>query len=260
MDQHERRRELIKYLINEYPVAQRNISEPHNAMEEQKLLRGLLNVRAAKPISSDFIALQDLYLQERNKERGIVDFAQIKTIAPHIALWQGDITTLKIDAIVNAANSALQGCFAPNHYCIDNCIHTYAGVQLRLECARIIAKQGHEEYTGNAKITLGYNLPAKYVIHTVGPIVAGALTDQHREALRSCYKSILAVCLEHKIKSIAFCCISTGVFRFPNEEAAKIAIATVKEFLSHGCDPDFKVIFNVFGNKDLEIYQALLNA
>ncbi len=172
-------------------------------------------------------------------------------------MWQGDITTIKSDAIVNAANSGMTGCYIPNHNCIDNAIHTYAGVELRYECNEIMMKQGHEEETGKAKITKGYNLPAKYVIHTVGTIVDGRVSEQNEEELKSCYISCIKLADEYKLDSIAFCCISTGIFGFPNEKAAKIAVNTIKEYLDKTKSP-IKVIYNVFKECDYEIYKKLL--
>ena len=181
--------------------------------------------------------------------------AELSPIRPHQYLWRGDITTLEVDAIVNAANSALLGCFSPNHGCIDNAIHTFAGVQLRLACHAIMQAQGHEEPTGTAKITPGFNLPARYVLHTVGPIVSGRLSDTHCDLLASCYESCLKLAAENSLKSVAFCCISTGVFGFPQKEAARIAVDTVTAFQKeHPID----VVFNVFKEADLRLYQALL--
>ncbi len=172
-------------------------------------------------------------------------------------LWQGDITTLPCDAIVNAANSEMLGCFGPCHGCIDNAIHTFAWVQLRLKCAEIRKKQGHREETGKAKITPGYNLPCKYILHTVGPIVRGSLTKRDCGLLASCYRSCLELAEQSGVKSIAFCCISTGEFRFPNDKAAEIAVKTVKDFKSRS-HSKIKVVFNVFKELDYGIYRELL--
>lgn len=174
-----------------------------------------------------------------------------------IVLWQGDITMLKADAIVNAANSALRGCFAPCHSCIDNMIHSRSGVQLRLICDKMMNEQGHDEPTGRAKITPAYNLPARHVIHTVGPVVAGPLTQEHCRQLASCYRSCLSLAAREGLRSIAFCCISTGEFHFPQEKAAEIAVRTVREFLREDTQIE-RVIFNVFKDADREIYQRLL--
>ena len=188
-------------------------------------------------------------------KKGVVNIADLTPVEDKIYLWKGDITTLKCGAIVNAANSGLTGCYQPCHSCIDNCIHTFAGVRLRYKCAEIMQAQGHEEPTGQAKITPAYNLPCDFVIHTVGPIVNGRLNNEHYMLLESCYKSCLEIAVKNEIKSIAFCCISTGVFGFPQERAAEIAVQTVREFLKNH---DIEVIFNVFTEKDYEIYRRLL--
>ncbi len=196
-------------------------------------------------------------MQEANHSRGITDYKKLTPVENGIYLWQGDISTLQCDAIVNAANSQMLGCFQPNHSCIDNCIHTFAGVQLRQECAQMMLAQGHEEATGTAKITAGYNLPAKHVIHTVGPIVHGRLTKEHEDLLASCYISCLQLADDTNLHSIAFCCISTGVFRFPKTRAAQIAIETVKSY-KQKTGSTIDVIFNVFLDEDLKIYEQLL--
>lgn len=256
MNQTERRVFLIRELLREQP--RYGNGEIPSAEDEQKaLLRGLMNVRAPGEIGGDFLRVQDEYLQEAISQKGITDLETLTPAEPGLYLWQGDITTLRCDAIVNAANSGLTGCYQPNHACIDNCIHTFGGVQMRRDCARLMAAQGHEEPTGQAKITNAYNLPCKYVLHTVGPIVGEQVTARDRELLVSCYRACLTLAAEHNIKSVAFCSISTGVFRFPKEEAAQIAVDTVRacrrEFAA-----DIEVIFNVFSKKDYEIYRALL--
>lgn len=259
MTQEMRRTALIREMLNETPAWQ-NTPMPQTPEEQKQLLRALFNIRPAKPASNKFIEIQDAYLQEEIANRGIVDAQTLPTVKKNdrIVLWQGDITRLKCGAIVNAANSALLGCFHPNHACIDNFIHTYAGVQLRLKCNEIMQTQGHKEPTGCAKITPGYNLPAQYVLHTVGPIVDSQVTDEHKRLLASCYRECLRVAAENGVKSVAFCCISTGVFHFPQELAASIATDTVTNFLNE--HPDFeRVIFNVFKDKDLLIYNELLN-
>ena len=224
-----------------------------------KFYRALINVRMPLPISEEFLRVQDEYLQERLRLKGITDIADLTPVAPDLYLWQGDITTLKCDGIVNAANSQMLGCFCPNHACIDNCIHTFAGVRLRQECDEIMKAQGFEEPTGQAKITSAYNLPCKYVLHTVGPIVFGGLTERHENLLKSSYRSCLELADENGLKSIAFCCISTGEFRFPNERAAEIATQTVEEY-KRQTQSKIKVIFNVFKDLDYEIYARLLGA
>ena len=201
--------------------------------------------------------MQDEYLKEEIQRKGIVSIDDLDEIQKDLYVWQGDITTLKCDAIVNAANSGMTGCYQPCHNCIDNCIHTYAGVQLRLACAKLVQKQGHEEAAGQAKITPAFNLPCDYVIHTVGPIVSGRLTQKHEELLASCYRSCLRLAVENGIKSIAFCCISTGVFMFPNERAAEIAVQTVKQYQKE-TGTEIKVVFNVFREEDERIYRKLL--
>ena len=218
--------------------------------------RALVNVRPPAPLSEEYIALEGQYLGGKLAERGVVNAEKLH-YSGNIALWRGDITRLKADAIVNAANSAMLGCFYPCHGCIDNAIHTFAGARLRQECARIMQEQGHEEPVGSAKITPAYNLPSKYVVHTVGPIVCGALTQTHRSQLESCYSSCLNLALKSGVKSLAFCCISTGEFHFPNEEAARIAVDTVDKFLRE--NDGMKVIFNVFKEVDYEIYKRLLS-
>lgn len=254
MMQNEKLLFLIKYLLSENSQYQ-NMEIPTDKTEQFRLFRSLVNIRPPKPISEDFLRVQDEYLQEETARKGITDIADLQLISRNIYLWKGDITTLKCGAIVNAANSQMMGCFQPCHSCIDNAIHTFAGVQLRLKCAEIMRNQGYEEPTGQAKITSAYNLPCDYVIHTVGPIVQGKLTKRHCELLESCYRSCLEIAVQNKIESIAFCCISTGVFGFPQKEAAEIAVRTVQNFQkSH----EIKVIFNVFKESDDEIYRQLL--
>ncbi len=211
-----------------------------------------------KAADERFLRVQDEYLGEEAKRRGVTHVADLKPAQKNIYLWRGDITTIECDAIVNAANSQMLGCFSPCHGCIDNAIHTFSGVQLRRKCNEIMQKQGHEEPTGQAKITPAYNLPCKYVIHTVGPIVSGGLNERHCGLLKSCYLSCLKLAEENGCKSIAFCCISTGVFGFPQREAAEIAVSTVKEYLKT-TGSDIKVIFNVFKDEDLMIYRSVLN-
>ena len=249
MNQAERRLYLIHTLLSERPFCRRQ-EIPKDAARQRVLLRGLMNVRPAKQISPEFLSVQDEYLRQELSEAGV-------THVEDLYLWQGDITKLSCGAIVNAANSGLTGCYVPNHACIDNCIHTYAGVQLRLDCAEIMEKQGHEEPTGQAKLTRAYNLPCSFVLHTVGPIVTGEPTKEDEQLLTSCYRSCLSLAEENGVKSIAFCCISTGVFHFPNERAAEIAIDTVRQYKSE-TGSEMKVIFNVFKDLDKEIYERLL--
>lgn len=256
MTQEERRLYLIKELINENSNYS-YIVIPKNEVEQKALLRGLLNVRMPNDISKEFLKIQNEYLQEECKSKGITNLEDLEPIQNDIYLWQGDITTLKCDAIVNACNCDLLGCFYPNHKCIDNAIHTFSGVQLRLACNEIMVKQGHKEETGKAKITFAFNLPCKYVIHTVGPIVRGKLTEKDCDLLKSCYLSSLEIAEKNHLNSIAFCCISTGEFHFPNDKASEIAINTVKEY-KEKTHSKIKVIFNVFKDKDYEIYRKLL--
>lgn len=258
MTQDERREYLIQYLLKEeIPFGRQNI--PTDKQGQENLLRSLMNVRPPRPISNDFLKIQDEYLTERNIERGITDvdtFAPVKSDS-RLYIWQGDITNLKCDAIVNACNSQMLGCFSPMHACIDNFIHTYAGMELRLKMHEIMAKQGHEEETGKAKITSGYNLPAKYILHTVGPIIQWKVTKEDEALLASCYTECLKLAADTGVESIAFCCLSTGVFCFPQQRAAEIATYTVKQYLNKDSRIK-KVIFNVFKDEDLKIYSGLL--
>ena len=256
MNQNERRIFLIQELLKENKRYE-DMEIPQDFEEQRALLRALMNVRIAKNIDDEFIKVQDEYLKEEIKRKGIVDIDDLKPIKDGIYLWQGDITTLRCDAIVNAANSGMTGCYVPNHRCIDNCIHSFAGVQLRLECDEIMTKQGYSEPTGQAKITKSYNLPCKYIIHTVGPIINGKLTSEDCDLLESCYKSCLELAVKNNLDSIAFCCISTGEFHFPNDKAAQIAVKTVEEFMKKETSLK-KVIFNVFKDMDKEIYRKLL--
>ena len=234
---------------------------PREEGAQRRLLRSLMNLRPPMPLDPDFLAAQDALLSAETAEKGVVDGdALVPTRADsRLVLWQGDITRLRADAIVNAANSALLGCFHPCHGCIDNAIHSAAGLQLRDECARLMAAQGHPEPNGRAKLTRGYNLPARYVLHTVGPIVGRWVTWKDRQELAACYRSCLELVAEHSLRSVAFCCISTGEFHFPNREAAEIAVKTVREFLTGNTTIE-RVIFNVFKDIDAEIYRRLLES
>ena len=256
MTQDERLDKLICYLLRE-KAEYKTIPIPDSAADKRRLLRSLMNVRPPAPVSEDFLKVQDEYLQGVLAEKQVTHIQDLTPVQPGLYLWQGDITTLAVDAIVNAANSAMLGCFVPCHGCIDNAIHSAAGVQLRLECARIMAQQQGEEPTGRAKITRAYNLPCRYVLHTVGPIIDGRVTRQDRELLASCYRSCLELAATYGLKSIAFCCISTGEFHFPNELAAEIAIRTVKTYQQQNPNR-MEVIFNVFKDCDYEIYKNLL--
>lgn len=256
MTQKERRIYLIGELLKEQP-RYRNIEIPQNEQEQKQLLRSLLNVRMPQAVSSEFLEVQDTYLQTAIVEKGITNLSDLQPIQDGLYLWKGDITTLRCDTIVNAANSGMLGCFCPCHGCIDNAIHTYAGIQLRAACAELMSKQGHEEETGKAIITPAYNLPCNYVLHTVGPIICGRLTEKDKKQLASCYRSCLELAEQNGIKSIAFCCISTGEFHFPNDKAAEIAVQTVKEY-KRQTHSKIEVIFNVFKDMDYEIYRDLL--
>lgn len=256
MTQEERISYLIRYLINENSELE-SIDIPAEDAERKRLLRSLMNIRPPKTVSKEFLTVQDAYLQDELKGKGIVSLSELSPEQPGIYLWQGDITRLSADAIVNAANSAMLGCFVPCHGCIDNAIHSAAGVQLRLECSRIMEKQQIKEPAGRAKITKAYNLPCRYVLHTVGPIIYGEVTQRDCALLSDCYRSCLELAAAYRLKSIAFCCISTGEFHFPNKRAAEIAIQTVKDYKKQNQNCP-EVIFNVFKDYDYEIYKQLL--
>lgn len=260
MTQDDRRRYLLDRLLAENP-RYGDTEIPAEPDAQWQLLRSLMNIRPAQPIDDEFLSVQDAYLSERIAACGIVDAEMLPASSsdPRLVIWRGDITTLKIDAIVNAANSQMEGCWAPCHACIDNCIHTFAGVQLRLRCHELMTKQGHEEPTGQAKLTSGYNLPAQYVLHTVGPIIKQQLTERDCELLASCYASCMRLAAENGCRAVAFCCISTGVFHFPQEKAAEIAVRAVKEFLDNDGTIE-RVVFNVFTPTDERIYRALLSS
>ena len=256
MNQTEKRLYLIKELLSEQP-RYKNIEIPAGTQGQKDLLRSLMNVRMPAPVSDVYVRIESEYLKEETAAKGVTRLANLSPVEDGICLWQGDITTLACDAIVNAANSQLLGCFQPLHNCIDNCIHTYAGLRFRNCCNELMRQQGHEEPTGQAKITPAYNLPCKYVIHTVGPIVNGLLTKKHEEQLASCYTSCLKLAEENGLDSIAFCCISTGVFGFPQRRAAEIAVQTVKDYKAR-TNSKIEVIFNVFKDEDHKIYRNLL--
>ncbi len=258
MNQSEKRLFLIQSLLNERPSCQKQMI-PADSERQKILLRGLMNVRRPAGIGTEFLQVQDEYLQGETAAKGVTDVADLTPIQPGLYLWQGDITTLKCDAIVNAANSGMTGCYVPNHRCIDNAIHTFAGVELRLACAKLMEQQGYPEPTGQAKITPAFNLPCKYVLHTVGPIIGGRVTKEDEKLLASCYRSCLELAAENGLESVAFCCISTGEFHFPNDLAAQIAVETVNRFMNQKTSVK-KVIFNVFKDLDKEIYARLLGA
>ena len=256
MKQSDRRKYLIENLLKEQPRHSK-MRIPSEENEQRIMLRSLMNIRMPGFISEDFLQIQDEYLSEIRKEKGTITLSDMEEVNPDIYIWQGDITRLEVGAIVNAANSGMTGCYQPCHNCIDNCIHTYAGIQLRNKCAEIMDTQGYEEPTGQAKITPAYNLPCDYVIHTVGPIVQGRLTKEHERLLESCYRNCLTIADENDVESIAFCCISTGVFMFPKTNAAEIAVKTVRKYKEEK-NSGIKVIFNVFKDEDATIYHRLL--
>ena len=251
---------LITILLEELPAYREQATQfSKDEYSQRRLLRSLMNVRPPMPLREDFLKVQDAFLSAEREEKGVIDVEglPVSSADPRLVLWQGDITRLKVDAIVDADNSALLGCFYPCHGCIDNAIHSAAGLQLRDECNRIMEVQGYSEPNGQAKLTKGYNLPARYVLHTVGPIVQGQVTQENRDDLASCYYSCLNLAAKHGFATVAFCCISTGEYRFPNREAAEIAVRTVKRFLNQKTSIR-KVIFNVFKDIDAEIYRELL--
>jgi O-acetyl-ADP-ribose deacetylase (regulator of RNase III) len=258
MTQSERLQFLNKCLLDESPQY-KNMSTNYSSdnISQFRLFRSLVNIRPPKQASKEFLKIQDKFLQTAIAEKGITDINDLEPIRGNLYLWQGDITTLKCDSIVNAANSAMLGCFCPCHSCIDNAIHTFSGVQLRLDCAEIMQKQGHNEPCGTAKITPAYNLPCKHILHTVGPMIIGKLTEKDYGLLAECYRSCLSLAEKSRLSSIAFCCISTGEFHFPNDEAAKTAISTVDDFLTQ-TGSNIKVIFNVYKEYDCNIYKRLL--
>jgi len=242
-----------------------HLETPPDEAGQRQLLRGLMNIRPPRPLDGEVLAIQDEYLQTRLRETGIVTLGDIPEIRPGLSLWQGDITRLQVDAIVNAANSQMLGCFVPCHACIDNCIHTFAGVQLRAACNRQMAAlraqygESYEQPTALPMLTEGFNLPAKWVVHVVGPIVAGPVTPALERDLAECYTNTLGLCRERGLRSVAFCCISTGVFRFPNARAARIAVETVAQWQRARPGAMDRVIFNVFKDEDREYYEQLLH-
>lgn len=259
--------ERLDYLVEAFKEDSgeyRTIKTPEDSGQKRVLLRSLMNIRMPREMSDDVLKVQDEYLKERIKENGIVTLGDIPIIRDHLSVWQGDITRLKVDAIVNAPNSQMLGCFIPMHTCIDNCIHTFAGIQLRAECnrqmnlKRIQYGRDYEQPTAEPLLTDGYNLPCRKIIHVVGPIVDHRLNDQHRQQLRNCYINSLNLCKDDGLRSIAFCCISTGVFHFPNKEAAHIAVETVNMWLKKNPDTMDRIIFNVFKNEDRYYYEQEL--
>ena len=258
MNQSEKRLFLIQSLLKER-LEYRQLEIPQDAAQQRQLLRGLMNIRPPQDADEAFLRVQDDYLRGETAAKGVTNVNELTPVQPGLYLWQGDITTLQCDAIVNAANSGMTGCYIPNHRCIDNAIHTYAGVALRRYCAEMMEKQGYPEPTGQAKITPAFDLPCRYILHTVGPIIQGRVTPEDERLLAACYRSCLDLAAEKGLESVAFCCISTGEFHFPNELAAEIAVSTVREFLTRDTSVK-KVIFNVFKDTDKAIYQQLLGA
>ncbi|MCI9080382.1 MAG: protein-ADP-ribose hydrolase [Lachnospiraceae bacterium] len=256
MTQTERLIYLIKYLLDENNRINQ-IDIPADNTQKKRLLRSLMNIRPPRAASKDFLEIQDTYLQKECSKKGVIPLSDIPLAQPGIYLWQGDITRLSTDAIVNAANNTMLGCFIPCHGCIDNAIHSAAGIELRLECSHIMEEQKTEEPVGKAKITKAYNLSCNHVIHTVGPIIYRAVTERDCGLLSNCYRSCLELAAAYQLKSIAFCCISTGEFHFPNEKAARIAVQTVKDYQKRNQN-GLEVVFNVFKDRDYEIYKQLL--
>ena len=265
MTQDERRRYLIDALLAEHADGEK-VVVPEGAGDQRALLRALMNVRPSAPVAAKVLAVQDAYLAESLRERGgAVDAAALPPVdatdpaLSRVALWRGDITRLAADAIVNAANDQMLGCFVPGHHCIDNAIHTCAGIQLRLDCARLMAAQGHAEPTGQVKVTPAHNLPCELVFHTVGPTVRdGRPTPRDEDLLARCYRACLEEATRRDLSTLAFCCISAGVFGFPQEEAARVAVRAVLDHLANN-DRRLKVIFDVFLDSDQRIYQELLD-
>lgn len=256
MNQSERLDYLIRVLLKERDELKR-ITVPDTIEERQRMFRSLVNLRPATPASEEFLQVQDAYLEEELRRRKVTSISELIPLQGNLYVWRGDITTLAADAIVNAANSQMLGCFVPCHRCIDNAIHTFAGVELRLACVELMEKQGFPEPAGQAKITPAFCLPSRYVLHTVGPVISGALTQRDCDQLASCYRSCLKLAGQYPINSVAFCCISTGEFHFPNHKAAEIAVQTVQEYL-YQSKRSIKVIFNVFKESDETIYRDLL--
>lgn len=268
MDKKITQEERLDYLIEEFKsdsIQYKNIKTPSSLKDKKTLLRSLMNIRMPQKLKDEVIQVQDEYLKEVAREKGIVSIDTIPIMKDNISLWQGDITCLACDVIVNAANSQMLGCFVPMHACIDNCIHTYAGVQLRTECNENMEKlkrlygKNYEQPTAIPMLTDAYNLPSKKVIHIVGPIVNGILTSENEKNLSDCYKNTLDMCLENGLNSVAFCCISTGVFHFPNDRAAEVAVNTVREWLKEHKGGIERVIFNVFKDEDRKLYERLLS-
>ena len=259
--------ERLDYLVEAFIEDSKEYGDlriPNDPEEKRKILRSLMNIRMPSSMSEEVLSVQDDYLTERNREKGIVTLNDIPEIKDGLSIWQGDITRLAVDAIVNAANSQMLGCFVPMHSCIDNCIHSFAGIQLRNECnekmktKRIQYGEDYEQPTAAPMLTEAYNLPAKKIVHVVGPIVSGRLTEDLENDLADCYANTLDLCKDSGLRSVAFCCISTGVFHFPNRKAAQIAVKTVREWMKRYPDSMDRVIFNVFKDEDRRYYEQEL--
>ena len=259
--------ERLDYLVEEFKkdsVQYKDLQTPEDAEGKRRILRSLMNIRMPQSMPEEVLRVQDDYLKERSIEKGIVALSDIPEIRDGLSIWQGDITRLQVDAIVNAANSQMLGCFVPMHNCIDNCIHTFAGVQLREEGSRLMNQlrirygAGYEQPTAVPMLTDGYNLPAKKVVHIVGPIVQYKLTPELEKDLADCYRNTLEICAKNGLTSVAFCCISTGVFRFPNRRAAEIAVRTVEEWMEKNPGRVGRVVFNVFKDEDKALYEGLI--
>ena len=254
--------ERLEYLVQAL-LAERGMPPPAHTQDKKRLFRALCNTRPPLPADPAFLRIQDAYLTGEIERRGITGLDDLEPLRDGLYVWRGDITALRADGVVNAANSRLLGCFVPCHGCIDNAIHTFAGVQLRLACEELMERQGGEEPVGRAKLTPAFNLPSRYVLHTVGPYIdpdiEGAPADADCRRLASCYRACLALADHEGLASLAFCCISTGEFHFPHERAAAVAVETVLGYL-HETQSKIKVIFNVFQETDELCYRRLLGA
>ena len=267
MEEKKAQDQRLDYLVEEFKadsIQYKDLRTPADTEGKRRILRSLMNIRMPGKMDDAVLAVQDAYLRERIRENGVIELSDIPEIRDGLSIWQGDITRLAVDAIVNAANSQMLGCFVPMHTCIDNCIHTFAGVQLRAECSRQMTLlrerygMDYEQPTAVPMLTYAYNLPAKKIVHIVGPIVEYRLTPRLENDLAACYRNTLDLCEQNGLRSVAFCCISTGVFRFPNQRAAEIAVETVTEWIKGHPSAVDRIIFNVFRDEDKQIYEDLL--
>lgn len=267
MEEKKAQDQRLDYLVEEFKadsIQYKDLRTPADMEGKRRILRSLMNIRMPGKMDDAVLAVQDAYLRERIRENGVIELSDIPEIRDDLSIWQGDITRLAVDAIVNAANSQMLGCFVPMHTCIDNCIHTFAGVQLRAECSRQMTLlrerygMDYEQPTAVPMLTDAYNLPAKKIVHIVGPIVEYRLTPRLENDLAACYRNTLDLCEQNGLRSVAFCCISTGVFRFPNQRAAEIAVETVTEWIKGHPSAVDRIIFNVFRDEDKQIYEDLL--